>query len=96
MAIVYYAQAKYPEALKLHEDVLAIRVAELGLEHPHVAAAHYNIACTHSLAGAIEQALASLEQAVQAGFRDKGHIESDSDLDNIRDHKQFEQVLRQM
>ena len=37
MAIVYYTQAKYPEALKLHEDVLAIRVAKLGLEHPLVA-----------------------------------------------------------
>ena len=37
MANVYYAQAKYPEALKLHEDVLAIRVERLGPEHPLVA-----------------------------------------------------------
>jgi hypothetical protein len=37
MANVFYAQAKYPEALKVHEDVLAIRVERLGPEHPLVA-----------------------------------------------------------
>ena len=84
------------KALTYYNKSLEIKVKVHGQDHPSMADAHYNIACTHSLAGAIEQALASLEEAVQAGFQDKGHIESDSDLDNIRDHKQFEQVLRQL
>ena len=51
MANVYYTQAKYPEALKLHEDVLAIRVAKLGLEHPVAADTLYNIALVHRQQG---------------------------------------------
>ena len=43
MANVYYAQAKCPEALKLHEDVLAIRVTKLGLEHLLTADTYLNI-----------------------------------------------------
>ena len=37
MANVLCAQAKYPEALKMHEAVLAIRVEKLGLEYLSVA-----------------------------------------------------------
>ena len=47
IANVYYSQAKYPEALKMHEDVLAIRVAKFGLEHLHVARTQNKCAHMH-------------------------------------------------
>ena len=49
MANVYYAQAMYPEALKLHEDVLAIRVTTLGLEHLETAKTQESIAVVYRI-----------------------------------------------
>ena len=79
---------------KIIDDLECVWV--LGPEHPDVADSHYNIACSQSLAGDIEQALASVEAAFRAGFQDKDHIESDSDLDNIRDHERFRCLLAQL
>ena len=47
IANVYYLQANYPEALKMHEDVLAIRVAKFGLEHPLVADTKNKYVCIY-------------------------------------------------
>ena len=64
MANVYYAQAKYPEALKLHEDVLAIRVAKLGLEHPLAAGTMMGIGSVLYCQGKFPEAQEMYEQAV--------------------------------
>jgi hypothetical protein len=67
--------------------------------------AHYNIACSHSRRAAefgratvkgakhYEQALASLKQAVTAGWSDYGHMERDSDLDAIRGDSRYSDIL---
>ena len=57
IANVYYLQANYPEALKMHEDVLAIRVAKLGLEHPDIATTYCNMGNVYRSMGEYKKGL---------------------------------------
>ena len=45
---------------------------------------HYNLACTYSLMGNPEKAVASLRAAFENGFRDLAHMDRDGDLDPLR------------
>jgi len=56
----------------------------------------YNIACAYSLIGMPDEALASLETAVDRGFGHKEWIEHDSDLDSIRDTPRFQAIAQAM
>ncbi len=44
----------------------------------------YDLACAHALAGKKARAVDALERAVEAGFADLEHLESDSDLEAVR------------
>jgi adenylate cyclase len=56
----------------------------------------YNIACAYSLIGMPDEALASLETAVDRGFGHKEWIEHDSDLESIRDTPRFQAIAQAM
>jgi adenylate cyclase len=56
----------------------------------------YNMACIYSLAGKIEQALDCFETAIQLGFASLEWIDSDSDLDPIRDQPRFQKALEKL
>ncbi|MEO7042525.1 MAG: protein kinase, partial [Gemmatimonadaceae bacterium] len=56
----------------------------------------YNIACSYALVGMPEEALASLETAVDRGFGHKEWIEHDSDLDSIRNTPRFQAIAQAM
>ena len=43
-----------------------------------------------------EQALKCLEQSVQKGLKQKEWYVHDSNLDSIREHKRFQQLLKQL
>ncbi len=53
----------------------------------------YNAGCLYSLMGEADKALAYLEKAVQAGMRQKGWFEHDTDLDNLRHHPRFKKLI---
>ena len=77
-----HSAAEVPRGAKIH-----------GSKHISTA---FGIAIAHSLAGTVHHALASLVTAARAGFGDKGHIESDSDIDHIRNNEHFKRILSQM
>ena len=54
----------------------------------------YNVACIQSLAGRLEDALASLERAVRSGLTQKGWLEHDSNLDPLRGHPRYQALIR--
>ena len=54
----------------------------------------YNVACVFSLLGLAEPALDCLETAVESGLRQKGWYEHDSNLDPLRSHQRFQELLR--
>ncbi|HXG69189.1 MAG TPA: tetratricopeptide repeat protein, partial [Gemmatimonadaceae bacterium] len=56
----------------------------------------YNTACAYSLLGMSEEALASLETAVDKGFGHKEWLEHDSDLDQIRESPRFKTIAQAM
>lgn len=58
------------------------RVIELS---PKESSAYYNIACYYSIKGASNLALHWLDRALKVGFDSYTHMETDHDLDNIRD-----------
>jgi tetratricopeptide (TPR) repeat protein len=77
---------KYNEVLDLDRRLLCIR--------PQDPVVHYNLACTLSRLADIDGALEALRQAVRLGYDDLGHIETDPDLDALRDLPEFRAILK--
>jgi adenylate cyclase len=49
----------------------------------------YGIACLFTRLGEVDEAADHFERAVRAGFRNRRWIESDPDLDPIREHPRY-------
>lgn len=58
--------------------------------------AYYNAACCAALLGTEEEALTSLDRAVEAGITFAGHVVQDEDLESIRDHPRFKAAVKRM
>jgi len=56
----------------------------------------YNVACFYAHAGDKERSLELLESAVEKGWGDKAWLETDSDLDSLRDLPRFQALLGQI
>ncbi len=56
----------------------------------------YNVGCIFSLLGLVEPALDCLEKAGKNGVTQKGWYLHDSDLDAVRDHARFGQLLQRL
>jgi len=54
----------------------------------------YNVACIQSLAGSAEESLDSLEMAVKAGLTQREWIENDSNLDPLRNHPRYLDLMK--
>lgn len=57
---------------------------------------HYNFACSFSLLGDLEQALAELKKAVLLGYDDFPYILEDPDLENVRKHPKFQEFFQKL
>jgi adenylate cyclase len=56
----------------------------------------YNVACFYTHAGDTDRALELLESAVDKGWGDKAWLETDSDLDPLRELPRFQALLQQI
>ena len=56
----------------------------------------YNLACSHSLLNELDFALEALEKAIQLGYQNFKLIQSDSDLDNLRKDRRFNNLLKNL
>ncbi len=56
----------------------------------------YNLACLYSLTSKKEKALEYLEKSIKAGFTNAGHIQQDSDLDNIRNEEKYKELIKKL
>ncbi len=81
MAELYTQVGQYKKGLEVD-----IRLARL---YPDDSSVIYNLACSYSLCAKPQQSLDALEKAVSLGFDDIEHIESDEDLDNIRNQPRY-------
>ena len=55
--------------------------------------AYYNLSCTYSLLDNKQMALTYLKKSIAAGYINYGHIQEDTDLDNIRKEKEFTDIM---
>lgn len=82
LARAYYDSKDYKKSIAAYEKVLELRDG-----YPFTAV--YNIACSYALMGDKENALKSLEQALNIGFRDLNLVRTDTDFDSIRNDPRF-------
>jgi len=79
-----YRQGDWSRAIDL-----GLELVQLMPEHP---VTQYNLACIYALNGDRHEALHWLGRAAAGGFLQLSHLDSDSDLDGIRDSPGFENV----
>ena len=53
---------------------------------------HYNLACSYSLTGNFNQAVAALERALNLGYRDFKWLSQDPDLSELRLHPLYKNI----
>jgi hypothetical protein len=58
--------------------------------------AYYNLSCMYSLKKNIKQGLLYLRKSVNAGYSNYTHIQEDSDLNNIRNEKDFMAIVQSL
>ena len=56
----------------------------------------YNLSCSYSLLEYTNKALDALQKAIDCGYNDIVHLSHDSDLDNIRTHAQYKEIIMQL
>ncbi len=66
----------YEEGLKIDEKLSQI--------NPENSIVFYNLACSYSLVGRIEEAFKALRKAIILGYQDFEYMEEDPDLENLR------------
>ncbi|WP_309381446.1 tetratricopeptide repeat protein [Cerasicoccus frondis] len=60
---------------------------------PKNANAHYNLACSLALKQRNDEALNSLRQAVELGYRDVTWLLDDPDFKDLREHPLFQEIV---
>ncbi len=58
--------------------------------------ATYNLACAYSLKNQADEAFGALEKAIELGFGDVNQVENDSDFDNVRKDKRYNQLIEKL
>jgi len=94
------ARAIYLGALALAaigDDAIALEWAGRALAiNPDESNTLYNVACVYSILGMAEEAIAYLRKAVHGGFFHRDWIEHDPDLEAVRAHPDFKQLLAEL
>ncbi|MDP7255177.1 MAG: hypothetical protein QGF00_36615, partial [Planctomycetota bacterium] len=69
-----------------HAATLCRKMIEVA---PFAPGGYYNLACMHALDGKKEDALKMLEQAIERGFNNVLHLQTDPDLHSLHDELRF-------
>jgi len=87
----YTQRGKYEDGLKVDQQL-----SQLEPRNPLV---FYNLACSYSLSGQVDRAVAALEKALSLGYRDFKWLAKDPDLRSLRKHplyRTIEDKIRKM
>lgn len=84
----YTKQHKHDKALEIDKKLVSLL--------PDDSFCHYNLACSCSNLGMLEEGLNSLELAILLGYNDAKHMENDSDLNNLRNHPRYKEVTSRL
>lgn len=95
LGLLYTRLRRYDDAMQTYDELLA------ALDRNKLESARarnypttcYNLACLHSLKGAKAKSVEWLDKAVRAGFKDRGWIRKDHDLDAIRGEDGYKKLI---
>ena len=85
---VYTRLGRYEDGLKVDQRIVAIA--------PEGPTARYNLACSQALCGRATAAIDSLRTAEVLGYDDVKFIAEDDDLQTLRDHPRFVELLAEL
>ncbi len=84
----YTRRGHYTEGLKID-----LRLARL---RPGDSVVQYNLACSYSLTDQIELAFQALHAAIRLGYCDSKAMDNDPDLNNVRQHAEYQRIRAKM
>ena len=85
---LYTKQGRIADGLKMDRKLVRLQPAN--------ATAHYNLACSLALSRRRRDALRSLRAAVALGYRDFDWMMQDPDLEELKTHPSFLELLEQL
>jgi hypothetical protein len=85
-AIRLLQDKKFKQAIELYEKVLRT--------DPKDSTALYNLACAYALMGDKNKGIKYLRMSVAAGYTNFSHMDRDTDLDSLRDHRGYKELLK--
>jgi tetratricopeptide (TPR) repeat protein len=80
----YTQRGRHDHSLKVDQQLSRLQ--------PRNPLVFYNLACSHSLNGELNQAAAALEQALTLGYRDFKWLARDPDLGPLRQHPLYRNI----
>ncbi len=80
----YTRRGKYADGLKVDRQLSRLR--------PDDPLVQYNLACSYSLIGNFNLAIAALEKAINLGYRDFKWLAQDPDLSDLRRHPLYQTI----
>ncbi|MFH2137960.1 MAG: tetratricopeptide repeat protein [Candidatus Omnitrophota bacterium] len=81
----YTKAGDYENGLRIDKKLVKLR--------PDDAVIRYNLACSYSILGEIDKALATLRKAIDLGYSDFKFIEQDPDLLNLRKDLRYKTII---
>jgi Flp pilus assembly protein TadD len=84
LGYLYTANGQFSKGLEVDKRLVRLR--------PEDATAYYNLACSYSLLGALDDAFASLDQAIDLGYSDYHEMERDPDLAAVRADSRYKHI----
>jgi serine/threonine protein kinase len=89
LADLYHLEKRYADAILFFRQVLEIQRRILGPSHPETLGTLYGLSCVLSLNGEHENAFRTLRELVDAGFSNPHQLETDDDLNLLRNDPRF-------
>ena len=88
LSIDYSIKKDQDKAIQAAEKILKVKNSD-NVKY----VVYYNLACFYSIKKDTKNAMDNLKKAMDAGFDDLNHMKEDKDLDNIRNTKEYKQLL---
>ncbi|HUJ42586.1 MAG TPA: hypothetical protein VLW52_03155 [Opitutaceae bacterium] len=85
---LYTRQGRIADGLKMDRKLVRLE--------PDNPTAQYNLACSLALSRRKAEALRTLAHAIALGYRDYDWMQKDPDLEGLRDHPAFQQLLAKL
>jgi hypothetical protein len=86
-----YSEQDYPGSSKLFEKIFQAFPKE-----PIGAIAAYNLACNSALEDQADRSVEWLGKAFESGYDNLAHVEEDGDLETIREHKKYAELVEKV